>query len=133
MDKRTFTSILDTYAAHSTLNSMKPTLGSVNGDVVCSRFSSSATTLTPSSCTWIISFRSPLRKSTQFCKSTTVVAVALTHYMKLYTVRTISCCVKTYICFIEIYFTANDNITNTKLVQNREVFFCRIQGVAKKY
>ena len=102
---------------------MKPTLGSVNGDVVSSRFSSSATSLTPSSCTWIISFRSPLRKSTQFCKSTTVVAVVLTHYMKLYTVRTISCCVKTYnICFVQIYCIATYKITNAKESSKQRTF-----------
>ena len=100
-------------AKHSTR--IKPTLGSVNGDVVGSRFSPSVTPLTPSICTWITSFRTPLRKSTQFCKSTTVMTVVLTHYMKLNTNRAISCSVKTAnSCFVQIYCIAFNKITNTK-------------------
>jgi hypothetical protein len=92
-----------------------PTLGSVNGDVVGSRFSSSVTSLTPSGCTWIISLRSPLRKSMQFCKRTTLMAVVLTHYMKLNTITTISCSVKTEnSCFVQIYCIATYKITNAK-------------------
>jgi hypothetical protein len=80
---------LDTYAACYTFISLKPTLRSVNGDVLGSRFSSPVTSMTPSSCTWNTSFRSPLRKLMQFCKSSTVMTVVLSHYMKLNTIRTI--------------------------------------------
>jgi len=41
--------------------------------------------------------------------------VVLTYYMKLNTIRTISCSVKTdYSCFVQIYFTATHKITNIK-------------------
>jgi hypothetical protein len=94
---------------------IKLTLASVNGDVVGSRFPSSLTSLTPSSCTWTPSFRSLLRKSTQFCKSTTVMTVVLTHYMTLNTIRTISCSVKTdNSCRVQIYCIATYRIANTK-------------------
>jgi len=94
---------------------IKFTLGSVNGDVVGSQFPSSFTSLTPSSCTRIPSFRSQLRKSTQFCKSTTVMTVVLTHYMELNTIRTISCSVKTdNSCCVQIYCIATYRITDTK-------------------
>jgi len=100
-------------ARHS--KDIKLTLGSVNGDVLGSRFSSSVTSLIPSSCTWISSFRSLLCKSMQFCKSTTVMTVVLTHYMKLNTIRTISCSVKTDNCYcVLIYWIATYRITNTK-------------------
>jgi hypothetical protein len=94
---------------------IKPTLGSVNGDVVGPRFSPSVTSLIPSSCTWITSFRSPLRKSMQFCKCTTVMTAVLTHYMELNIIRNISCGVKTdNSCFVQIYCTATYKITTTK-------------------
>jgi len=42
-------------------------------------------------------------------------AVVLTHYMKLNTIRTISCSVKTdNSCFVQIYCIATYKITNTK-------------------
>jgi hypothetical protein len=100
-------------ARHST--DIKHTLGSVNGDVFASQFPSSVTSLTPASCTWITSFRSQLCKSTQFCTSTTEMTVVLTHYMKLNTIRTISCSVKTdNSCCAQIYCIATYRITDTK-------------------
>jgi hypothetical protein len=94
---------------------LEPTLGSVNGNVIGSRISSSVTSLILSSCPWLTSFRSPLRTSMLFCKSTTVMTVVLTHCMKLNTIRTISCSVKTYnICYVQIYWIATYKITNTK-------------------
>jgi hypothetical protein len=79
-----------------------------------SQFSFSLTSLIPSSCKWISLFRSLLCKSTQFCKSTTVMTV-LTHHMKLNTIRTISCSVKTdNSCCVQIYCIATYRITNTK-------------------
>jgi hypothetical protein len=107
----------------------KPTPGTVNGDVICPWFSPSVTSLTPSTCTRITSFpttvdvahtplsepSSPLCKSVQFCKSTTVLTVELTHYMKLNTIRTISYSVKTdNMCFVQICCIANYKITDTK-------------------
>jgi hypothetical protein len=110
------------YAEH--LTDIKPTLGTVNGDADGSRFSSSVTSLTPSICTWITSFRSPLHKSMQFCKGTTVMAVVLTHYMKLNTIRTISRSIKTdNSCFVKIYWIATYKITETKKAQNRKLLF----------
>jgi len=110
---------------HST--DITPTPGSVliNEDVIGSWFSSSVTSLIPSTCTRITSFptsedvahkpSSPLCKSTQFCKSTTVMTVVLTHYMKLNTIRTISCSVKTdNSCCVQIYCIATYRITDTK-------------------
>jgi hypothetical protein len=85
----------------------KPTPASVNRDDVGSWFSSSFTSLTPSICTRITSFRSLIRKSMQFCKSIIVMTVVLNHYMKLNTIRTISCSVKTdNSCFVQIYCIA---------------------------
>ena len=99
-------------AKHST--ALKPTLRSVNADIVGSWFSSSLTSLTP----WITSLHSPFHKSMPFCKSTTVMTVALNHYMKLNTIRTISYSVKTdNSCFVQIYCIATYKITNTG-------FFC---------
>jgi len=84
---------------------IKPTPGSVNADVIGSRSSPSVTSVIPSTCTRITSEdvahiplwepSSLLRKSMQFCKTTTVMTVVLTHYMKLNTIRTISCGRKT--------------------------------------
>jgi len=94
---------------------MKPTLRSVNGDAIGSRVPSSVTSLTPSHCTWITSFPSPLRKSMLFCKSTTVMTAVLNHYMTLNTTGTISSSVKTdNICFVQIYCIASYKVTNTK-------------------
>jgi hypothetical protein len=106
---------------------MTPTPGSVliNEDVMGSWFSSPVTSLIPSTCTRITSFptsedvahkpRSPLRNSTQFCKSTTVMTVVLTHYMKLNTIRTISCGIKTdNSCCVQIYCIATYRINNKK-------------------
>jgi hypothetical protein len=88
---------------------------SVNADVVGSWFSSFVTTGTPSSCIWITTFRPLLRKSMQFCKSTTVTTVVLTHYVKLNTIRTISCSIKTdNNCSVQIYWFATYKITDTK-------------------
>jgi hypothetical protein len=112
------------HARHST--NITPTPGSVliNEDVIGPWFSSSVTSLIPSTCTRITSFptsedaahkpSSPLRKSTQFCKSTTVMTVVLTHYMKLNTITTISCSIKTdNSCCVQIYCIATYRITNT--------------------
>jgi len=113
------------HARHST--DITPTPGSVliNEDVIGSWFSSSVTSLIPFTCTRITSFptsedvahkpSSPLCKSTQFCKSTTVMTVVLTHYMKLNTVRTISRSVKTdNSCSVQIYCIPTYRISNTK-------------------
>jgi len=113
------------HARHST--DITPIPGSVliNEDVIGSWFSSSVTSLIPSTCTWITSFptledfahkpSSLLCKSTQFCKSTTVMTVVLTHYMELNTIRTISCRVKTAnSCCVQIYCIATYRITNKK-------------------
>jgi hypothetical protein len=117
------------HAKHST--HIKPTPGSVliNEDVIGSRSSPSVTSGTPSSCTWTTSLptpddvahippwepSSPLCKSMQFCKSTTVMKVVLPHYVKLNPIRTISCSVKTdNRCFLKIYCIATYKITNTK-------------------
>jgi len=104
---------------------IKPTPALVNGDVIGSQSSPPVTSASPSTCTRTTSFPTsddvahkpslPLRKSTQFCKSTTVMTVVLTHYMKLNTIRTISCSVKTdNSCCVQIYCIAIYRITNTK-------------------
>jgi len=104
---------------------IKPTPASVNGDVIGSEISPPVTSATPSTSTWITSFPTsedvahkpslPLRKSTQFCKSTTVMTVVLTHYMIQNTIRTISCSVKTDNgCCVQICCIATHRITNTK-------------------
>ena len=108
---------------------MQPTLGSVNGDVVGSRFSSSAKSLTPSNCTWITTFPSTLHILMQFCKRTTVMTVQLTHYMKLNNSRTISCSVKTdNICYVQIYCTATYKITNTKQTPKQKTLLQNIMA-----
>jgi len=102
-----------------------PTPGSVliNEDVIGSWFSSSVTSLIPSTCTRITSFptsedaahkpSSSLRKSTQFCKNTTVTTVVLTHYKKLNTIRTISSSIKTNnSCCVQIYCIATYRVTD---------------------
>jgi hypothetical protein len=51
----------------------------------------------------------------QFCKSTTVMKVVLSHYMKLNTIRTISRSIKAHnSCFVQIYCISAYNITSTK-------------------
>ena len=117
------------HAKHST--DIKHTPGSVliNEDVIASQSSPSVTSVNPSNCTCITSIPTsedvahiplwqphwPLCKSMQFCKSTTVMTVVFTHYMKLNTIRTISCCIKTdNSCFVQIYCIATYKITNTK-------------------
>jgi hypothetical protein len=60
-------------------------------------------------------FHSQLHKSMQFRKSTTVMPVMLTHYMKLNTIGTISCSIKTdNSYYVQIYSSATYKITNTK-------------------
>ena len=109
------------HAKHST--GIKPTLGSVNGDVFGSWFASSLTSLKP----WITSLCSPLRKSMPFCKSTRVMTVALTHYMKLNTIRTISCSVKTdNSCFVQIYCIAMYKTTAKKTPKQRNLLLQNI-------
>jgi len=104
---------------------IKPTPASVNGDVIGSQSSSRVTSSTPCTCTWIISFpipeddackpSSPLSKSMQFFKSTTVMTVVLTHYMIQNTIRTISCSIRTdNSCCVQIYCIATYRITDTK-------------------
>jgi hypothetical protein len=106
-------------------NDIKPTPASVNGDVIGSGSSPPITSVTPSSCTRITSFptsedvahepSSPLCKSMQFYRSTTVMTVVITDYVKPNTTKTISGSVKTdNSCCIQIYCTATYKITNTK-------------------
>ena len=112
------------HARHSTDITRTPGSVLINEDVIGSWFSSSVTSATPFTCIRITSFptsdvahkpNSPLRKSTQFCKSTTVKTVVLTHYMKLNTIRTILCSVKTdNSCCVQIYCIETYRITNTK-------------------
>ena len=97
-----------------------PTLGSVSRDDVDSRLSSSVTSLTLSSCKWIISFCSLLRKSMPFCESTHVMAVVHTHYIKLNSNRNISCSINTdNSCFVQTYCIITHKITNTKKSPNQ--------------
>jgi hypothetical protein len=121
-----------------TLTGIKLTPGSVNGDAVRSRFSSSVTSLTPLICTQITSFptsdvahkpSSPLRKSMQFCKSTTVMIVVFTHHMKLNTIRTISCSIKTdNSCCVQVYCIATNKIINTKKSKTENFSFAEYNG-----
>ena len=113
---------------------IKPTPGSVNADVICSWSSTSVTTVIRSNSTRSTFFpttedvahkalwepSSPLRDPMQFCKSTTVMTVVLTHYMKLNAIKTFSCSVKTYSsCSLQTNCIANYKITNTKENSNR--------------
>jgi hypothetical protein len=51
----------------------------------------------------------------QFCKSTTVMTVVLTHYIKLNPTGSISCSVKTdNSCFVQIYCITTHKITQKK-------------------
>ena len=117
------------HTRHSTGMSHTPGSVLINENVVGSQSSPSVSSVTPSNCARITSLpnsedvahiplwqpRSPLCKSMQFCKSTTVMTVVLTHYMKLNTIRTISCSIKTdNSCFVQIYCIATHKITNTK-------------------
>jgi hypothetical protein len=99
------------------------------------------TLLIPSTCKQITSFPTsedvahkpslPLHKSMQFCKSTTVMTVVLTHYMKLNTILTISCNVKTdNSCCVLIYCIANKKITNTKETPKQKTLF--LQNIIAK-
>jgi hypothetical protein len=100
------------HAKHS--KALKPTLGSVNGDVVSSRFSSCYITH-PFHLYMDHLISLPPPQSMQFCKSTTVMTVVLTHYIELNTMRTISCSIKTdNSCFVQIYCIATYKITTTK-------------------
>jgi len=116
------------HTKHSTGMSLTPGSVLIN-NVVGSQSSPSVSSVTPSNRARITSLpnsedvahiplwqpRSPLCKSMQFCKSTTVMTVVLTHYMKLNTIRTISCSIKTdNSCFVQIYCIATHKITNTK-------------------
>jgi len=108
---------------------IKRTPGSVNGDVFGSWYSPSLTAVIRSTKTSSTFFpttedvahkalwepSSLLRESMQFCKSTTVMTVVLTHYMKLSAIKTKSCSVKVdNSCSLQINCIANYKITNTK-------------------
>ena len=108
---------------------IKPTPGSVIRNVITSWFPPSGISVVPSTCTRINSFpksedaahkalwepSSPFHESTQICKSTTVMTVVLTHYMKLNAIKTFSFSVKTYSsCFLQINCITNYKINNTK-------------------
>jgi len=113
---------------------IKNTPGSVIRDVITSWSPPSVISVNPSTWTRINSFpnwedvahkalwepSSPLRESMQFCKSTTVMTVVLTHYMKQNAIKTCSCSVKTYSsCYLQIKSIANYKITNTKETSNQ--------------
>jgi len=117
------------HTRHSTGMSRTPGSVLINENVVGSQSSPSVSSVTSSNCTCITSFPNSedvahiplwqphlmLTKSMLFCKSATVMTVVLTHYMKLNTIRTISCCIKTdNSSFVQIYCIATYKITNTK-------------------
>jgi hypothetical protein len=57
----------------------------------------------------------------QFCRSTTVMTVVLTLYIKLNTIRTISCGIKTdNSCCVKIHCIATYKITTTKEVPKKQ-------------
>ena len=111
---------------------IKPTPGSVDGDIIGSWSSPVVISATPSTCTRIASFptsedvgnvplsepSSPLCKSTQFCKSTTVMTVVLTRYMKQNSIKTISCSVKTDNSFFFMFVPCISNIKIRLLKSN---------------
>jgi len=121
---------------------IKTTPGSVIRNVITSWFHPSGISVVPSTCTRINSFpnseevahkalwepSSLLRESTQICKSTTVMTVLLTHYMKLNAIKTFSFSVKACNrCSLQINCIANYKITNKNKLQTRELFLYRIQ------